>query len=480
MSAGIRLGWVPALTVTLGLWHVAGALGAPLGWSPEIPPGSTGGSAVRATAVACPSATQCTAVDSQGEEVTFNPQTPGSPEPSKLDWGNDLAGIACPSISQCTAVDNHGGQFTFDPAAPAAARSWPASAVSLFAVACVSLTECVGVGNPQNTAVTFDPIGPPSSTTLPIEERDGLVAVSCPDASQCTATSPSSEITFDPAAPGGAAPMPIGSEGPLRSIACPTLTQCTAVEFDGQEITFNPSAPGTAQARPIGISTPGSVACPSTEQCTAVGGFTAATFDPLDPTHLTLLGGPAGGFVSAIACPEATQCTIVTGNEETTFDPQTAPEPVTKTTPPTGLPPHRSLNGAKSRIGLVGTAVAVSRGRATIAIRCVGDAACAIEVTLGSSRPAATADRLAGLAVPIGAARRTIAAGHRAKIEVTLTRAGLRLLGARGGRMAAELMVNGRGGGAVIHTRRSIRLRLTTGPVRSCQRRRRGRASRGH
>jgi len=471
---GIWMRRVLPLAVAFGLGHAGFAQGASLGWSPEVPPGSTGGSAVRADAVACPAATQCTAVDSQGQEATFNPRLQGSVEPNKIDWGNKLAGIACPSISQCTAVDNRGGQFTFDPAAPGTVNAWQASSVSLFAVACASEIECVGVGNPQSTAVTFDPVGLPSAITLPIEEVDGLGAVSCPSARQCTATTLESEVTFDPAAPSAAAPVPIGSEGWIPAIACPTLTQCTAVESGGQQITFDPSSPTGAEASPIGISAPWGVACPSTEQCTAVGEFQTSTFDPLEPGGLPLVGGAGGGFASAIACPELTQCTIVAGDQETTFDPQALPTPspteIGQTSGPTELPsassptetpPKPGSSAARSRISLLpGSTVSVTRGRAVVAVDCLGDASCSIELALGSGHPPASAARAFGPPVAIGWARRTIAAGTHARVGIALTRAGGRLLHAHRGRMAAQLVVNGRGGSALIHATTSVRLRL--------------------
>jgi hypothetical protein len=441
------------------------ASAASLGWSAEVLPESTGGSAIRADALACPSTAQCTAVDTQGQENTFDPQEPAPPEPTTIDWGSDLAGVACPSISQCTAVDNHGGQFTFDPAAPTSIGTWSASPVSLFAVACASTTECVGVGNPQDTAVMFDPLGLPASVTLPIEQVDGLGAVSCPAASQCTATTLGSEITFDPAVPGNAALVSISSGGSIHAVACPTMTQCTAVEFDGQEITFNPSSPTDAKASAIGISAPWGVACPSTEQCTAVGELETSTFDPLDPERPPLLNGIGGGFASAIACPQLTQCTIVADDQETTFDPQIELKPSVAVQPNSGasaMSPEPGSSETSSRIGLPRDAtVVVSQGRAVIPVRCSGDASCSIQVVLGSSPRAATVARAVEYPVPMGSARRTITAGKDAKVGIVLSSAGIRLLHAHHGRVSAQLVVNGRGGAAVIHASRSVQLRFT-------------------
>jgi hypothetical protein len=70
--------------------------------------------APQVAAVACPSITECIAVDHHGREVTFNPASPHAAVPTAID-GNEqpLYGVACPSVTQCTAVDDHGGQATF-------------------------------------------------------------------------------------------------------------------------------------------------------------------------------------------------------------------------------------------------------------------------------------------------------------------------------------------------------------------------------
>ncbi len=68
--------------------------------------------------IACPSRTQCTAIESGSSEVTFDPTTgvvnaAGAPP---IDTTNNaLTGIACVSTTECTAVDDGGNEITFDP-----------------------------------------------------------------------------------------------------------------------------------------------------------------------------------------------------------------------------------------------------------------------------------------------------------------------------------------------------------------------------
>jgi hypothetical protein len=469
------------LAAGLVLVSAGSASAASLGWSPELPPESTGGSAIRADALACPSTVQCTAVDTQGQEDTFDPQQPAPAEAATVDWGSALSGIACPSISQCTAVDNHGYEFTFDPREQAAVTSWRASSVSLSDVACVSDSDCVAVGNPQQTAVAFDPQGSVGSIDLATEETDGLGAVSCPTSSQCTATAFGNELTFDPLQTGdedrGSELVPLDSGGWIGGVACPSSSQCTAVEDEGSAITFDPSSPLTREITPIGIWSWG-VSCPSSDQCTAVGEVDAVTFDPLDPGSALVASDSGGGFTSAIACPSLTQCTIVAGDEETTFDPQVAPAegPAPLGSGISGEPDGsvqvdaaaavRAQNGASKAPSATsfirsssGSVLKVSRGRTAISLQCVGQSACQIEVDLLGGQLGRAADA-SGDVRSLAQARRTIPAHQSRRISIALTRSALRLLRAHRGRLVTRLVIDGTGGAAPIHLSRAVSLAL--------------------
>jgi len=91
--------------------------------------------------------------DKAGPEVTFNPSAPGHPAPITIDNGGTLTGVACPSASQCTAVGDHGREVTFDPTAPGnpAAHAIDGfhgeneSGADLSAVACPTASQCIAV-----------------------------------------------------------------------------------------------------------------------------------------------------------------------------------------------------------------------------------------------------------------------------------------------------------------------------------------------
>ena len=58
-------------------------------------------------AVACPSASECTAIDQSVGAVTFNPTSPGTPTPLALDAGAQsfvATGVACPASGRRTVV----------------------------------------------------------------------------------------------------------------------------------------------------------------------------------------------------------------------------------------------------------------------------------------------------------------------------------------------------------------------------------------
>ena len=64
-----------------------------------------------------PTAAQCTAVDVAGDEVTFDPQSPGRPEIARVD-SNPAVSVICPTVTECSAVDAAGRVVLFNPQSP--------------------------------------------------------------------------------------------------------------------------------------------------------------------------------------------------------------------------------------------------------------------------------------------------------------------------------------------------------------------------
>lgn len=346
-----------AKAITAGLAHTcalldddsvrcwgAGANGQ-LGYASTSPIGDNETPPSRALlGVACPSATQCTAVDNVGQVATFNPTAPGTPTPVPIDSGRVLSGLACPLATQCTAVDDLGRALTFNPTAPAGPTpTMVDSGNQLIALACPSATQCTAVDT-VGQQVTFNPNAPGSPLPTTIDTQDNgagrpLRAIACPSVTQCTAVDTvGQQVTFNPSAPTSPTRTTIdpgtGDGVPLPAVACPSVTQCTAVSTMGRQTTFNPAAPTSPTRTAID---PGhilyAVVCPSVTQCTAVDDagrrFTSDPTAPGTPTPTTI---DAGHALFGLACPGAAQCTAV-GNagQQVTFNP-TGPGSLTSTT----------------------------------------------------------------------------------------------------------------------------------------------------
>jgi hypothetical protein len=317
---------------------------ASLSWSGPVAVDKDGGTTLNS--VACPSAGQCTAVDQAGQEVTFDPGSPGTATPVEIHPGDDpghvrtspfggvgtppnaLEGVACPALTQCTAVDQNGDEVTFDPANPQIEAVVPIAS-ALVAVACPSVHQCTAITATQE--LTFDPTSPGKAQPITID-LSGLVALSCPSATQCTAIDSQAGITtFNPTT-SGSSWSPTTGQGlaDTIAIACPSARQCTAVG-DGAEETFDPTAIGNPEWDDLPLSSLdlSDVSCPSTTQCTATDtGGQAVTFNPAASAAAQILSVGPG---TSLACPSSGQCAEVgVGGEETTFAPTSngSPSPV--------------------------------------------------------------------------------------------------------------------------------------------------------
>lgn len=290
------------------------AASADLSWSGPIAVES----GIDLAAVACPSVSQCTAVDVSGNEVTFDPTSPGTPTPVPISGADDnLFELACPSVSQCTAIDNSGNEVTFDPtsgAGPGLTTVDQSGSLGVGGEACPSISQCTAVDQNGNE-VTFDPTSPGTPAPAGIDGAV-LTGVACPSTSQCTAVDNfGQEVTFDPTSPGTPTPtLIVGPFTDLSGVACPSTSQCTALDGGG-EVTFDPTSPGAAT--PTTIDGSGDVielACPSTSECTAVDDDgQVVTFDPTSPgtPTPTTIENDDGDFLEGVACPSVSLCVAV-------------------------------------------------------------------------------------------------------------------------------------------------------------------------
>ncbi len=300
--------------------------------------------------VACPSLSQCTAVDIYGDEITFEPGSPSAPTSAVIDESYPDS-VACPSATQCTAVDELGGEVTFDPASPGTPSpvtidsldsGGPSATNGLVDVACPSVNQCTAVDS-GGYEVTFDPQLPatPSLAMVNSNPAQGGVgqypgsnrqAVACPSIRQCTVVdSYGHEVTFDPLSPGTPIAVRIDSarpNGDLEYLACPSAKQCTEIQglgpqgrTRGAEVTFNPRSP-RLRARVRIDKTDGdnnaiaALACPSTHQCVAVDTYgRALEGDPTSRQHWTITPiakyDPGTDFDPSLSCPTTAQCVVL-------------------------------------------------------------------------------------------------------------------------------------------------------------------------
>jgi hypothetical protein len=286
--------------------------------------------------VSCPSTSQCTTVDDIGDEVTFDPVTAqeNAAGLAAIAPGRTLTGVSCPSLTQCTAVDFRGNELTFDPATgtangaglqPLHVGDQPDYATALD---CLSVSQCIAVGGAGKEA-TFTPASGAGKATL-IDRGGSLVAISCPSSSRCTALDRAHEFALRL---GGkrarvGRPRELATDFGLARVSCPSATQCTVVDFkDHEELTFNPASGTVNRAGARTIDPAGNltdVSCPTVTKCVAVDGpGFELTFNPRTGK---VLGAPRKlrrmFNVFRVSCPSAHQCTAVDSQEEVTFDPR--------------------------------------------------------------------------------------------------------------------------------------------------------------
>jgi hypothetical protein len=159
-----------------------------------------------------PRGAQCTAVDDGGDQLTFNPQLPGTVTKATVG-GSSLdrpVAVACPSTSQCTALDTGGYAATFNPASTSTAHSTRvgSNGEELNAITCPSAAQCVLVSY-LGRAYEGDPTTPSSFTLESIPGADTLNGVACQSTAQCVAVDDVGDAFVQGGVPANATPPTI-------------------------------------------------------------------------------------------------------------------------------------------------------------------------------------------------------------------------------------------------------------------------------
>jgi len=87
---------------------------------------------------------QCIAVDNDGQELTFDPASPGTATSTTIDGANALNGVACMSASDCVAADGAGRAIQGDPNSGIWTVEPILGANAFHSVSCSS-SQCVAV-----------------------------------------------------------------------------------------------------------------------------------------------------------------------------------------------------------------------------------------------------------------------------------------------------------------------------------------------
>lgn len=371
-SGAFYRGRLPQLLGVLAagmLWLAPSSASAALSWS--APVFLDAGADSGLVDLACPTATQCVAVDSDGREVSFDPARPGAWSAYTIDGTRALTGVACPAATQCVAVDGQGAAITFDPedvgAAPRRYVIDPGPLVAapgnaLAAVSCASSSLCIAVDQ-QGHVIGFAPVGTadPRIASFSAEATlGGQHLLACPSVTRCSVLSTSgsgsgsqspvqSLITFDPRSLEAVATTPVPSSLALTRLACPTVGECIGAGLALSQVgghlgwsgtvtvTFDQVSATAGPAVVRGDVSDFALACVSASLCTAMDDSGAElSFDPngsgvLQQAAVDPLGDYSKGDNGArIACPAVDRCVLATWNDSDaiTFAPLSPGRPV--------------------------------------------------------------------------------------------------------------------------------------------------------
>jgi hypothetical protein len=187
------------------------------------------------------------------EEATFNPVSLAGVKAKALATTGligkpNLQAVACPSATQCTAVGDQGDMMTFNPSTLAIVKNkniTHPSATGFYDLACVSTTVCVA-GDTVGYMFEFNPTTGVLTTPKKLFDSSGAQfnGIACASGTQCTAVNQVGiEYTFNPAAlPLTAHRATLTSNAdPLQGIACPATNRCIAGDQTGNAQTFDPT-----------------------------------------------------------------------------------------------------------------------------------------------------------------------------------------------------------------------------------------------
>lgn len=295
------------------------------------------------SAVSCPTASLCVAVDTAGDAVITTDPSAASPTWRTIDIDGDqsLVSVSCASASSCEAVDSHGNAVVLtNPAS--AAPTWQAASLAdpgtAGAISCPG-GFCVVVDSDGNALATTTPAaGAPTWTTSWVDGSNPIAQTSCPSTSFCAAVDGDGNvlISTDPTTSTPTwATTNIDGAATMTGISCASASFCVAIDDFGNVLISTDPTDADPSWASSSIASGGltAVSCPSTALCVVTGSNELITTDPTNP-HPTWRTDSVGFEPDGISCPSTALCATFSfaGNLAFTTDPTAQSPSWTSTT----------------------------------------------------------------------------------------------------------------------------------------------------
>jgi hypothetical protein len=259
------------------------------------------------SAMSCPTAEFCAAVDGYGNVLTFN-----GTQWSAAHWiepDTPLAAVSCTSSSFCVALDYNWRSLVMRGSQWSAPMSGPGDGVqprSLRpAISCAAPTFCISVADGLTSV--FDGSSWSPGARINVDE-DYLASVSCPAVGHCVAVSTGGlAYRYDTGTWSGATqirPLSGSVANNVTSISCPTITFCAVSDVFGEVVVMSGgtwSPPQNALFTDYYNST---VACASPQFCIASSGRSTSVFDGQNwsaPEYIEQTTSASGVAASCVA-----------------------------------------------------------------------------------------------------------------------------------------------------------------------------------
>lgn len=212
------------------------------------------------SAVSCPTARFCVAVDKHGNAVVYKASEWASPR--KIDHVAGFVSVSCSAPTFCAAVDQKGGALIYD------GTGWSTRSLvadQLTSVSCVSRTLCMATGDSADGNV-FEFNGTQWTASAHVGGQP-LLHVSCSSANFCAVTDwLNKAATFNGTAWSKPQRILSGRHEKLVSLSCTSRAFCMALGTFGAVLTYDGASWSAAGAVPANSK----VSCSSGTFCMAI------------------------------------------------------------------------------------------------------------------------------------------------------------------------------------------------------------------